>query len=641
MRTSQVKLKFLFTQYKEAAFRTTRSLTTVTSLAGLVASILFLVSCSQPADPTVSNFQPPTVAEAEAFIDEAERSFQTRSEYENRVFWISETNITFDGDWLATQVDAERTAVGVKYANLSKRFENVRLNQNSARKLRHIKLGVNVPAPEKDGAAMELAELNTRMYSTYAVGKVAFEGQMFNLNELEDMMRTVRDPNKLAEIWTKWRQIPIAENSSATNMKLDYERVVEIANAGSAELGFDDLGAMWKSRYELEPELFESETERLWQQVKPLYDELQCHTRAKLSAYYGEDVQPPHGPIRADLLGNMWAQGWGNIYDLVAPENSDPGYDLTELLASQNYNAKKMVETGEAFFSSLGFKPLPDTFWQRSMIVQPDGREVSCHASAWNLDGKDDIRIKMCIKVNADDFQTIHHELGHNYYQRAYQNEDYLYRAGANGGFHEAIGDWIALSITPEYLHQIGLLETVPNASADIGLLLESALNKVAFLPFGLLVDKWRSQVFSGKTTPDKYNESWWSLRREYQGVMPPSERAAKYFDAGSKYHISSHTSYTRYFVARILQFQFHKAACEIAGWQGPLHRCSIYNSTAVGERLKAMLEMGASQPWPEALKTFVGKSEMDGSAMVEYYAPLMDWLYQQNKDRSCGWTED
>jgi peptidyl-dipeptidase A len=334
----------------------------------------------------------------------------------------------------------------------------------------------------------------------------------------------------------------------------------------------------------------------------------------------------------------MWAQSWASIYDLVAPPASDAGYDLTERLLASSYDATEMVETGEAFFSSLGFEPLPETFWERSLFVQPADREVVCHASAWDLDDVDDVRIKMCIRVNEADFRTIHHELGHNYYQRAYNEQSPIFRAGANAGFHEAIGDMVTLSITPEYLQRIGLVSEVPDASADLGLLMSRALDGVAFLPFGLLMDRWRWQVFSGELTPETYNDGWWALREQYQGVRPPVERRPDHFDPGGKFHIPANVEYTRYFLAYILQYQFHRAACEMAGWDGPLHRCSIYGNEEVGRRFNAMLEMGMSKPWPDALEAFTGAREMDASAIVEYYAPLMEWLAEQNRDRQCGW---
>jgi peptidyl-dipeptidase A len=602
----------------------------------LAAATALGLTFSQPG--IADDHAAPTVEDAAAFIEEVERWQREYGEYAARVAWAQATNITFDTNWLATRADTVVTEKGVAFANRAKDFNDVELPDELRRKMEKIKLGVNLPAPTREGAAGELAEINTRMSATYATGKIELDGELVPRNDLEEMMGTVRDPERLQEIWTKWREIPVAPLPEGGNMKSDYAAMVALSNEGARELGFDDVGAMWRSRYDLPPDDFAAETDRLWGQISPLYEALQCHVRARLNEHYGDDVVPLDQPIRADLLGNMWAQTWGNIYDLVGPAESDPGYDLTELLLENDYDAKRIVETGEAFFSSLGFEPLPETFWERSQITKPADREVVCHASAWNLDGQDDIRIKMCTKVNAVDFDVVHHELGHNYYQRAYKAQSPIFQTGANGGFHEAIGDMIALSITPEYLQQIGLLDEVPDASSDIGLLMGRALDKVAFQPFGLIMDKWRWQVFSGELSPEEYNDGWWALRTRYQGIRPPVARSDDHFDPGSKYHIPNNVSYTRYFIAHVLQFQFHKAACEMAGWEGPLHRCSIYGSKEVGERFNAMLELGASKPWPDALEAFTGTREMDGSAMVEYFAPLMDWLETQNAGRECGW---
>ena len=591
-----------------------------------------------PAAAPVNAADAATQADAAAFIEEVETFYREFGEYAARIAWVNQTYINFDSDWLNARVSAEGTEMGVRFANEAKRFNALDLPADMRRKIDLIKLGLNIPAPERPGAAQELSEINTRMGSTYATGKIDLDGAAVPRVDLEEMMGTIRDPERLQEIWVKWREVPVAENQAGGSMKDDYAAMVAIANEGARELGFDDVGTMWRARYDLPPAAFAAETDRLWGQVKPLYDELHCHVRAKLNERYGEEVAPLDQPIRADILGNMWAQSWGNIYDLAAPEDADPDYDVTALLIENGYDAEEMVRAGEAFFSSLGFDPLPETFWTRSQIVKPEGRDVACHASAWTLDGQDDIRIKMCTKVNADDFQTVHHELGHNYYQRAYKDQSPIFRDGANGGFHEAIGDMIALSITPGYLQQIGLLDEVPDASKDVGLLMNQALEKIAFMPFGLLMDKWRWQVFSGDLTPETYNDGWWALRTQYQGVRPPVERDARYFDAGGKYHIPNNVSYTRYFIAHILQFQFHKAACDMAGWEGPLHRCSIYGEEDVGERFNAMLEMGQSQPWPDALEAFTGTRDMDGSAVVEYFAPLMEWLVEQNAGRTCGW---
>lgn len=577
----------------------------------------------------------PTAAEADKFIADAERQLASLSEYASRAQWVNSTYITEDTDWLAAKVGTESTELSVKLAKEAARFDGTPgLSFDTRRKLNLLKQGIVLPAPSTPGAAEELNTIATRLQSTYGKGKGTYQGQVKSGNDLEELMGTVRDPAALKEMWTSWHKV-------GQPMRQDYVRLVEIANQGAKELGFSDVGAMWRSGYDMPPDEFAAFMDKLWTEVKPLYDELHCYTRAKLNEKYGDAVQPKTGPIRADLLGNMWAQEWGNIYDVVAPKGAgNVGYDLTELLRAKKYDPIRMVKAGENFYSSLGFAPLPETFWQRSMITAPRDREVVCHASAWNIDNKDDIRIKMCTKVNGDDFVTIHHELGHNYYQRAYNKQPFLYLGSANDGFHEAIGDFAALSVTPEYLVQIGLLDRskVPDASKDIGLLLRQAMDKVAFLPFGLLVDKWRWGVFSGEISPAEYNKAWNELRLQYQGITPPVPRSEADFDPGAKFHIPGNTPYARYFLARLLQFQFYQAACQQAGWTGPLHRCSFYGNKEVGQRLNAMLEMGLSRPWPEALETFTGSREMSGKAMIAYFQPLIGWLKEQNKGRQCSW---
>ena len=554
-----------------------------------------------------------------------------------RVLWLNSTYIVHDSNQLAAKYGAQATEKSVRYANEAARYAQVAgLDPEVARKLDILRNGIVMPAPVRDGAATELNEIATKLNSQYGQGKGMLGGEEINGSDIEaEMGNLERTPAELAEMWTSWH-----DNVGAP-MREDYQRMIAIANEGSKELGFADLGAMWRSNYDMDPDQFAAETERMWQEVKPLYMALHTYVRGKLNAKYGAEVQPADGPIRADLLGNMWAQEWGNIYPLVAPEGAgDIGYDLTDLIAAKGLDEIQMVRTGEGFFSSLGFEPLPDTFWERSQFVKPRDREVVCHASAWDVDNVDDLRIKMCIKKNADDFVTIHHELGHNYYQRAYNQQDYLHLNGANDGFHEAIGDMIALSITPEYLVQIDMLDEadVPSADKDIGLLLRQAMDKVAFLPFGLMVDRYRWQLFDGTIPADQLNKGWNDLRLDYQGIVPPVERDESGFDAGAKYHIPGNVPYTRYFLARILQFQFFKAACDQAGWEGPLHRCSFYGNEEVGKNLAAMLEMGASKPWPDALEAFTGERQMSGTAMVEYFAPLKAWLDEQNAGQTEGW---
>jgi len=607
------------------------------SLFAIAAATIAVPVMAMPTDQKKQrDYENPTADDAKNFVEETEKEMFDFSVDAARTYWINSTYISEDTDALAAKAGAEGTTKSVNAAIDAAQFNGVPgIDPVTKRKLDKLRGGIVLPAPAVPGASEELNKIATKLNSSYGKGKGTLKGEPINGSDIEAAMGTNRNPAELSEMWESWH------TQVGTPMKDDYARMVEIANDGAKDLGFADVGAMWRSGYDMPADDFAKLMDKLWLQVKPLYDELHCYTRAKLNEYHGDAVQAATGPIRADLLGNMWAQEWGNIYDIVAPEGAgDIGFDTTKLLKAKNYDAIKMVKAGEGFFSSLGFEPLPDTFWKRSQFTKPADREVVCHASAWNITNIDDVRIKMCIKVNGDDFTTIHHELGHNYYQRAYNKQSYLHLDGANDGFHEAIGDMIALSITPEYLVQVDLLEAdkVPGADKDIGLLLRQAMDKVAFLPFGLLVDKWRWNVFSGAVQPDQYTKAWHDLKLQYQGITPPVERTSDQFDPGAKYHIPGNTPYSRYFLARILQFQFYKAACDEAGWKGPLHRCSFYGNKEVGAKLNAMLEMGASKPWPDALEAFTGTREMDGSAMISYFAPLMDWLKKENTGKSCGW---
>ena len=505
-----------------------------------------------------------------------------------------------------------------------------------------LKVALTLPAPSDPTESEELTRIVTEMESIYGKGKYCPpDGAVKNgdsngdkcldLTEITRIMASSRDPRELHEVWAGWHAI-------AGPMRPMFQRYVALANNGARELGFADTGALWRSKYDMQPDAFAQELERLWQQVRPLYVSLHTYMRKKLREKYGAEVVPAKGPIPAHLLGNMWAQSWDNLYRDVAPANADPGYSLTDILRTKKIDEREMVRYGERFFLSLGFQPLPKTFWERSLFVKPRDREVVCHASAWDVDQVDDLRIKMCIDITDEDFTTIHHELGHNYYQRAYNQQPYLFRDSANDGFHEAIGDVIALSITPEYLVKVGLLNTAPDVSKDIGLLLKRALEKVAFLPFGLLIDQWRWKVFSGEIQPADYNKSWWALRQKYQGVAPAGTRDESGFDPGAKYHVAANVPYTRYFLAHVLQFQFHRALTETAGCSGPLHRCSIYGNQEAGAKLVKMLEIGQSRQWQDALFAVTGSKQMDATAMLDYFAPLKKWLDEQNKGEAEGW---
>tara|TARA_R110000764_G_scaffold110289_5_gene196705 strand:+ start:819 stop:2684 length:1866 start_codon:yes stop_codon:yes gene_type:complete len=608
-----------------------------------IALTIAVASCAAPKETlaettpvtTETVAEDTTIADATAFMARAESELSDMSDEASIIFWNQATNITDETNAAAAEVGARYTKLAVSLANESKKFNLADLPPELARKMTRLRAGITIPAPSTEGAAEELSAITTDLEAKYGTGTFNYKGKDLTLDELSTIIETSRDPEELKAVWEGWRTV-------SPPMKDEYARMVEIANEGARELGYPSLDQMWLSNYDMPPEEMEAEVDRLWGQVEPLYKELHCYARNRLNAQYGDDIQPKTGPIRADLLGNMWAQDWSGIYDVVKTDTPGPSYNLTARLVEKGYDPLKMVKTGEGFFTSLGLAPLPATFWERSMITRPEGREVVCHASAWDLDNKEDVRIKMCTEVNEEDFDTVHHELGHNFYQRAYKDQDFIYKDGAHDGFHEAIGDFIGLSITPEYLKQIGLIDEseMPPADADTALLLNVALKKVAFLPFALTVDGWRWDVLSGKTAPEDYNDAWWAKRLELQGIVPPGERPADAFDPGAKYHIPGNTPYLRYFLSYVMQFQFHKAACEQAGWEGPLHRCSIYNNKDVGERFNAMMEMGASKPWPDALESFTGTREMDGSAIVEYFDPLMVYLKQENADQSCGWDD-
>ncbi len=609
--------------------------TGISSLA-LVLALATSPALAATAPAPAAAAATPTTTEADAFVARAEKELADFSTPAQQAAWINATYITDDTDAIAAKFGAEGTEMQVRLALEAAKYASVPgLSFDTKRKIDLLRNGLTLPAPTTPGAASELSTIVTKLGSDYGKGKGTLDGKAINGSDIEAAMGTVRDPAKSKEMWVSWH------DQVGAPMRKDFAREVVIANQGAKGLGYADVGALWRSGYDMTPEQFATTTDTLWKQVEPLYKALHTYVRWKLNAKYGDAVQPKTGPIRADLLGNMWAQEWGNIYDVVAPAGAgDVGYDVGDLLRAKRYDPIKMFKTGEGFYSSLGFKPLPDTFWTRSQIVKPADREVVCHASAWDVDSVADVRIKMCTKVNGDDFVTIHHEMGHNYYQRAYNTQPFLYRNGANDGFHEAIGDFVALSITPDYLVKIGLLDPakVPSPDKDIGLLLKQAMDKVAFLPFGLLVDKWRWGVFSGATPAGQYEKSWNDLRLKYQGIVPPVARDETRFDPGAKYHVAASVPYARYFLARLYQFQFYQAACKQSGWTGPLHRCSFYGNKAVGAKLDAMLALGQSKPWPEALQAFTGSRELSGQAMVDYFAPLKAWLDKQNQGKPSGW---
>jgi peptidyl-dipeptidase A len=601
----------------------------VTFLTG--ALVPALLSAAVPAKKTVAS-KGPTVAEAKAFLDQAEGRLLVLATDAGRAGWVQSTYITDDTEILAAQSNERQIAATVAYAKKATRFDKLKLPEEPARKMKLLKLSLTLATPSDPKESEELTRITAAMEGAYGKGKYCPPGKekCLDLEDITKIMAESRDAAELLDVWRGWHAI-------APPLRKNFIRYVELANKGARELGFADTGAMWRAKYDMPPDAFAKELDRLWEQVRPLYLSLHAYVRWKLREKYGNAV-PADGPIPAHLLGNMWAQTWDNVYPLVAPRDGDPGFDLTQILKSRKTEPLQMVRYGEGFFTSLGFDPLPKTFWERSLFTKPRDRDVVCHASAWDIDNVEDLRIKMCIDITAEDFTTIHHELGHNFYQRAYNTKSALFRDSANDGFHEAVGDTIALSITPEYLVKLGLLEKAPDTSKDIGLLLKKALEKIAFLPFGLVIDQWRWKIFSGEVPSASYNAAWWELRRKYQGIAPSIPRSESDFDPAAKYHVAANVPYMRYFLADILQFQFHRALSKTAGCTEPLNRCSIYANKEAGKKLNAMLSMGLSRPWPDALETMTGQRQMDATAIRDYFAPLQKWLDEQNKGKPLGW---
>jgi peptidyl-dipeptidase A len=602
------------------------------------SALLALVSCL--ASPAFAAGKPagkkPTAADAKAFVAKVNEDLMRLTVRSATAEWVKSTYITDDTERNAASLNEDLIAYATNAVKEAARFDGLKLDPDTARSLYLIKLQAGMPAPSDAKKRSELTGLMAKLEGSYGKGKWCGEpadpARCRDLLALEEVLVKSHDPKELLDAWAGWHTI-------SRPMRPQYSRLVELANEGAKEIGFANVGDLWRSGYDMKPEAFEKETDRLWLQVKPLYDDLHCYVRSQLQKTYGTELVKDGQPIPAHLLGNMWAQTWDHIYPLVEPFKGQTSLDVDGALKAQQYDSRKMVKLGEQFYTSLGLDPLPASFWERSQLDKPRDRDVVCHASAWDVTYANDLRIKMCIRTNEEDLVTIHHELGHDYYFHYYYKLPFLYQAGANDGFHEAIGDAIARSITPDYLKKVGILQTTSaDEKATLNFMMKGALEKVAFLPFGKLIDQWRWDVFSGKTPPGKYNEAWWTLRTKYQGVAAPVARSEADFDPGAKYHVAASVPYMRYFLAAILQFQFHRALCKAAGHNGPLHTCSIYGSKEAGAKLQKMLEMGQSRPWQDALEALTGQREMDATALLDYFKPLHAWLKEQNQGKKCGW---
>jgi peptidyl-dipeptidase A len=572
---------------------------------------------------------------ADEFVARLNKEFAAIALELNAAGWTQATYITVDTQLLTARANERFLEAFSRAVADAKKFEGQPMSPQSKRAIELLKLGVAAPAPDDPAKRAELAALLAGMEAKYGEAKYCKPGGKECRDEvqLKEVLETSRNYDELLDAWKGW-------HDQARGLRGDYQRYVELANEGARELGYKDMGAMWRSGYDMPADDFTREAARLFKQVEPFYRDLHCYARTRLAKKYGEDKVPAGKPIPAHLFGNMWAQQWDAVYDLLEPYPGVSQLDVDSALQKQGYDPVRMTRSAEDFYKSIAFPALPQTFWERSMLAQPRDRNVQCHASAWHMDGKEDVRIKQCIRPTEEELRTVYHELGHVYYYLWYKDQPFMFQNGAHDGFHEAIGDTVTLSMTPAYMAKIGLspAQATPSREALINRQMKMALDKIAFLPFGKMIDEWRWQVFSGQVAPADYNKAWWAIREKYQGVRPPVERTEADFDPGAKYHIPGNTPYTRYFLSYILQFQFQRALCDAAGFKGPLAECSVYGNEEAGRKFGAMLAKGASQPWQDTMYELTGTREMDATAILDYFQPLQEWLRKQNKGQTCGW---
>ena len=597
-------------------------------------SIIIVTSCAPSSEQTLNN------QDLEEFLANVESENKKDGPVIYSASWISSNFITYDSQKVIADYGTKSTLKSLERSREAASFDGLDTSKENQRMLNILKSSFVMPPPLDEELASELSQITTSLEAMYGSGEYCFDDEeCYDLEAFESIIDNSRDPKELLRAWEGWHEI-------GKPMKPMYMRMVDIGNQGSVDLGYEGLSDLWFSKYDMPAEDFLDDTDRVWSEVKPLYDALHCHVRAKLNEHYGDEVISKTGPLPVHMLGNMWGQSWSNIYDLVYEEKPDSKYiDVTKIINEKSLSEIEMVEYAEDFFISMGFKPLPETFWERSLFVKPRDRSVVCHASAWNLDpANNDLRIKMCIEKNEEDFITIHHELGHIFYYQAYNHIPTVFQAGANDGFHEAFGDLLTLSITPDYLVDIGFIseDDAEEAKKDpIGLLMKQALDGVVIVPWALMLDKWRSGVFDGDIDESNLNSSWWSLREEYQGINTSYERSENYFDPGAKYHIPGNTPYTRYYLASIMQYQFHEALCNLIDYDGYLHECSIYGNKEAGDKIISTMAMGQSLPWQDAFENLTGSRQLSGKSIMNYYAPLKEWLDEENKNRTCGWSEE
>uniref|UniRef100_A0A8C4RH50 Angiotensin-converting enzyme n=1 Tax=Erpetoichthys calabaricus TaxID=27687 RepID=A0A8C4RH50_ERPCA len=491
----------------------------------------------------------------------------------------------------------------------------------------------------------KLNKILQEMSKIYSTGKVCRGESCLTLEPgLEDIMANSTDYDERLEVWEGWRR------EVGKKMRPLYEEYIVLKNEASKLNGYKDYGDYWRGDYETEGDSpygytrdqLREDVGKIYKEILPLYKQLHAYVRAMLSKAYPGHLNN-RGGLPANLLGDMWGRFWTNLYGLSIPFIGKEDIDVTSAMDGKGWTYKDMFEAGETFFESVGLFNMTEEFWNNSMLEKPNDREVVCHPTAWDMGNGKDFRIKMCTKVNMDDFLTVHHEMGHIEYDMAYAHQPFLFRNGANEGFHEAVGEIMSLSAaTPKHLKSLDLLSAnfVEDYEIDINFLMKQALTIVSTLPFTYMLEEWRWQVFEGKIPRDRWMKTWWEMKRNLVGVAEPVPHDETYCDPPTLFHVSNDYSFIRYFTRTIYQFQFQKALCEEANHSGPLYKCDITNSTAAGLKLKNMLELGKSKPWTEALQRITGETRMNATALLDYFRPLEDWLKKDNElnNRYVGW---
>ncbi len=445
-------------------------------------------------------------------------------------------------------------------------------------------------------------------------------GEEITPNEIDALLRTSNDLDERLAVWEASKEVGPA-------LKPGLLKLRDLRNQTVQALGYDDFFTYQVSDYGMSTFDMLTLTEQMVTQLRPLYREIHTWVRYELADRYHAPVPQL---IPAHWLPNRWAQDWGA---LVTVE----GLDVTAALGERS--PEWIVRQGEAFYKSLGFDPLPESFYERSSLYPlPPGADYkkNTHASAWHMDLGSDMRSLMSVETNREWWETTLHELGHIYYYQSYTRREVplMLRGGANRAYHEGIGSLMGLaSLQRSFLVNQGLAPE--DAEVDqVAQLLQEALNYVVFIPFSAgAMTRFEHALYVEDLSPDRFNAKWWELVRLYQGVAPPAPRGEFYADALTKTHINNDPGqYYDYALSNALLFQLHNHIAQNILGQDP-HDTDYWGSEEVGKFLYELMAPGASRPWREVLQETTGQ-QLNAQAMIEYFQPLYEWLVQQNRGR-------